>query len=70
VSKDSAQAVTRFRKSCDGGNAFGCKSLGEAYEAGDGVPQDKSKALELYRKACAADKKSSACDKLKELEGK
>jgi hypothetical protein len=27
VNKDSSEAYAQFKKSCDGGNAFGCKSL-------------------------------------------
>ena len=33
----------------------GCHNLGVIYENGDGVRQDKSKAVELYQKACNLD---------------
>jgi TPR repeat protein len=65
VMKDTAQAVTLFLKACDSGNADGCLFLGEVYDSGDGVPQNKPKAVELYRKACTIEDYSQACDKLK-----
>jgi TPR repeat protein len=39
-------------KACDGGYAIGCSNLGSMYLNGDGVRQDKFKAVELYTKAC------------------
>ena len=39
-------------KACDGGYAIGCSNLGSMYLNGDGVRQDKSKALQLFGKAC------------------
>jgi len=66
VMKDIPQAVTLFLKACDGGNADGCLFLGEVYESGDGVLTNKPKAVELYRKACAIESYSDACDKLPE----
>jgi TPR repeat protein len=47
----------------------GCRYLADAYDSGEGVAQDKSKAVELYRRACKA-KDSTSCDKLKEPEKK
>ena len=64
VMKDTAQAVTLFLKACDSGNADGCLFLGEVYDSGNGVPQNKPKAVELYRKACTIESYSDACDKL------
>ena len=34
------------------GDASGCSNLGVMYFSGDGVLQDKSKALALFSKAC------------------
>ncbi len=39
-------------KAYDGGYAIGCSNLGSMYLNGDGVRQDKSKALQLFGKAC------------------
>jgi hypothetical protein len=64
IMKDVPQAVTLFLKACDSGNADGCLFLGEVYDSGDGVPQNKPKAVELYRKACTIESYSDACDKL------
>jgi len=37
---------------CDGGDMTDCYNLGRMYENGDGVKQDKFKAVEFYTKAC------------------
>jgi uncharacterized protein len=41
------------RKRCDGRNGIGCYLLGTLYETGEGVPQNKATARELYGKACS-----------------
>jgi len=52
LAKDAAQAMQLFTKACDGGAFLGCEYLGDAYYDGVGVPQDKSKAYDLYRTPC------------------
>ena len=44
--------LQELTKACDGGNAGGCNNLGLMYDKGEGVKQDKFKAVELYKKAC------------------
>ena len=39
-------------KACQQGDAGACGYLGVSYDNGEGVAQDKSKAVELYQKAC------------------
>ncbi|MDR2080557.1 MAG: sel1 repeat family protein, partial [Campylobacteraceae bacterium] len=46
------KAAELFKKSCDGGNAKSCGSLGFMYKSGKGVKQDYFKAVELYKKGC------------------
>jgi TPR repeat protein len=41
-----------YQQACDASVAAGCDILGAMYSSGDGVPQDKTKALALYGKAC------------------
>jgi hypothetical protein len=48
----SAQSVTQLEKMCNSGNAAACLDLGVKYAEGEGVRQDKFKAVELYQKAC------------------
>ncbi|MEG3147543.1 tetratricopeptide repeat protein [Sphingomonas sp. RT2P30] len=52
--KDYASAAKHYAAACAGGNAASCFYLGQMDEDGVGVPQDKSKAVALYSKACAA----------------
>ena len=47
-----SEAVAQFEKACDNGNAKGCFQLGRLYEKGDGLPQNKYKAVFLYTQAC------------------
>ena len=47
-----SEAVVQFEKACDNGNAKGCFHLGTLYEKGDGVVQNKYKAVSLYTQAC------------------
>jgi TPR repeat protein len=46
-----AEADT-YARECEAGTAFRCTNLGEMYETGKGVPQDKVHAFELFRKGC------------------
>jgi TPR repeat protein len=47
-----AEAARLLPAACDGGKAQECADLASMYSRGEGVPQDKPKAAELYRKAC------------------
>jgi uncharacterized protein len=51
---EETAAIALFARACTGGSARGCMSLGEAYEAGRGVPKDEARALSVYRGACDA----------------
>ena len=47
------KAKELYEKSCDGGYAYACNTLGLWYESGgEGVEQNIPKAKELYKKAC------------------
>jgi hypothetical protein len=46
------EAAIQFEKACENGNAKGCLALGTLYEKGDGVVQNKYKAVSLYTQAC------------------
>ena len=50
--EDYAQAVTLYRKACDGGESAGCNNLGSMYNHGHGVTKDYAKAGRLLSKAC------------------
>ena len=50
--KQYDNAFKLFNEACDLGNGGSCYNLGLMYKKGDGVKQDKFKAVELYRKAC------------------
>jgi len=47
-----SDAAALFEKACNSGNAQGCFQLGALYEKGDGVVQNKYKAVVLYAQAC------------------
>ncbi len=49
--EDFATAAEVFREAAERGDAMGQNSLGELYEAGNGVPQDYEKAVLWYRRA-------------------
>jgi TPR repeat protein len=53
VSQLLAEATRILQTACDAGDAQGCSDLASIYASGEGVALDKSKATELYRKACA-----------------
>lgn len=46
------KAAALLEKSCASGNPQGCFTLGSLYEKGDGVAQNKYKAVALYTQAC------------------
>lgn len=52
IKQDYFKANELYKKSCDGGNADGCFSLGINYYKGKGIKQDTKKAKELFGKAC------------------
>ena len=51
-SKDYAQAISLYEKSCELGSALACSSLAYLYEKGIGVEKDLNKSDELNIKAC------------------
>lgn len=50
--KKPLDAVAELGKKCDSGDAGACLSLGNMYEHGDGVREDKHEAVALYTQAC------------------
>ena len=52
TSAETPDELTELTKQCKSGDASGCFSLGWMYAEGEGVTQDKFKAVELYQKAC------------------
>jgi TPR repeat protein len=53
--KDYAKAFELWKKAADAGNADAMNNVGFCYENGQGVPQDKAKALEWYKRLEAVD---------------
>ena len=66
VPQNDKEAVARYRKSAEQGNANDQNNLGEMYKNGQGVPQDYKEAVAWYRKA-AAQGNASAQDNLGEM---
>lgn len=64
--QDYGKAVECFRRAVEKGDARALYYLGLCYEEGQGVPQDKEKAIKLYRKAARLGN-DEAREKLKEL---
>ena len=60
VPKDPATAAVYYQKGCDGGHAAGCTQLSKLYRSGLGVPQDATRADELWQLGCKRD--SAACE--------
>ena len=52
ASAETLDELAVLTKQCKSGDASGCFSLGWMYAEGEGVTQDKIKAMELYQKAC------------------
>ncbi len=50
---DYTEALRRFEKAAENGNAVAMSSLGSLYANGKGVPQDYAKARDWYEKAVA-----------------
>lgn len=51
--RDQSEAIRRFRKAADKGDALGQGLLGSAYRKGLGVPTDREKAIHWLQKAAA-----------------
>ncbi len=54
-----ARAAEYFRRSCSLGYMGGCLGLGQMYEFGAGVAQDKARAYSIYKSACNAGEPAS-----------
>jgi len=65
-SGDLKKATELLQKGADEGDVICQKMLGDFYLKGTGVPQDKDKAIEFYRKAAAQGDNSSK-ESLKKL---
>jgi TPR repeat protein len=63
---DYVKSAKLFKKSCDGGDMYGCTVLGNSYRDGEGVKQDKSKAKKWYGVACDGGEQLG-CDYYREL---
>jgi TPR repeat protein len=50
-----------FQTSCRAGDAWGCTMHAQSYQYGEGVPVDRDKAAEFYRKACDIHPDFDAC---------
>jgi TPR repeat protein len=50
--QDHARAAALFRKGCDGGDAAGCRLLGDAYGSGRGVEKDAARSARYVSKGC------------------
>jgi len=49
---DGVRVASMWQKSCEGGYALGCYSLGWMFDRGRAVAQDDAEAVSLYRQAC------------------
>ena len=67
VEANPAKAVELLAASCDDYDKGACVTLGETYEKGVGVPFDRDKARDAYRRACQAEI-GDACAAVKRLE--
>lgn len=54
-SGDPKEGAAYFSFACDGGHVAACVNLASLYERGQGVPEDRARAAELYRQGCEAD---------------
>jgi Zn-finger nucleic acid-binding protein len=60
-------AVALYEDACDHGNAGACAWAGYAYGRGEGVLEDRVRALTFYRRACAGGHRPS-CDFLRRVD--
>ena len=51
-SGDVVAAAHYYARSCDLDFMLGCEQLAQSYESGTGVPADRARALQLYRRVC------------------
>jgi TPR repeat protein len=51
VTADMPKSVPLLRRACEGDVSY-CGSLAESYRSAWGVPQDASRAVDLFKKAC------------------
>ncbi|MDQ1328694.1 MAG: uncharacterized protein QG641_1979 [Candidatus Poribacteria bacterium] len=65
-SGDFSKAAKLYEKACEGGYAKGCVAVGLMYDNGKGVKQNRSRAKELFGKACDM-KLQAGCDEYKLL---
>jgi hypothetical protein len=63
---DAQAAIDRLKHACDADQPVGCHALGQAYDAGRGVPSAPQRAAQLYTKACLA-KYAPGCGALARL---
>lgn len=61
--KRYSDAISAFTQSCENGNGTGCLNLGNMYENGVGIAQNKYKASTLYAQACRA-KETRGCSNM------
>lgn len=47
-----SEAASSYQASCDGGEAAGCRRLGNMYATSEGVAKDESRAAQLFQKSC------------------
>lgn len=52
-----------FTHMCADDDAWGCFMVGQAYEYGEGVPEDEAESKRHYRMACDISPDSDACDR-------
>jgi TPR repeat protein len=62
VAADPGKAAAFLDRACQAGDGEGCRDLAVAYEKGNGVPRDRRRASELYKKSCELGFKA-ACGK-------
>ena len=49
---DNTTALKYLEKACDGGNMYGCGTIGDMYQRATGVKQSYQKARKFYIKSC------------------
>jgi TPR repeat protein len=63
VARDAARARELYERSCGQEGESGCRRLGDAYAAGDGVPRNPVLAVGYYTKGCS-EKDPVACARI------
>ncbi len=67
VENDYLKAAALYEKTCNGGEAYGCKVLGDMYYKGEGVEKDYLKAIQFIEKACNNGLKRE-CEMLRDIQ--